>query len=223
MPRPLRIARRDLLAGDHLLFEDRELLDQDRRLQRVEARVQADMDVVVLRLALAVEGERAELRGERVVIGEHGAAVAVAAERLGRIEAGAGDLAERAALPAAERAADRLRGVLDDQQVLARGDLLDRRIVGRQAEQVDRDDRLRREAAFALDHLDRRLEAGDVDVVGVGIDVDEDRLGLGQRHHFGGRGEGEARHENGVAGADAGSHRAAAAARRCRWRSRRHA
>ena len=58
--------------------------------------------------------------------------------------------------------------------------------------------------SFALDHVDRRFEAGDVDIVGVGIDVDEHRLGLGQRHHFGGRGEGEARHEHRIARSDAG-------------------
>ena len=54
-----------------------------------------------------------------------------------------------------------------------------------------------------LDHGDRRLEAGDVDIVGVGIDVDEHRLGLGQRHHLGGRRKGEARHEHRVARSDA--------------------
>ena len=81
---------------------------------------------------------------------------------------------------------------------------IDRRIVGGKPEQVDRDDRLRLQPALALDHGDRRFEAGDVDVVGVGIDVDEHRLGLGQRHDFGRRGEGEARHEHRIARADAG-------------------
>ena len=61
-----------------------------------------------------------------------------------------------------------------------------------------------RQPALGLDHGDRRFEAGDIDVVGVGIDIDEDRLGLGQRHDLGGRGEGEARHEDRVAGTDAG-------------------
>ena len=84
------------------------------------------------------------------------------------------------------------------------GDPLDRLIVGGEPEQVDRDDRPRLQPSFALDHVDRRFEAGDVDIVGVGIDVDEHRLGLGQRHHLGGRGEGEARHEHRVARSDAG-------------------
>ena len=140
--KPFGIARRHLLPRHHLVFEDGELFDQDRRLQRVEARIQADMDVVVLRLALAVEGQRPELCRKRVVVGEHRAAVAVAAERLGRIEAGPGDRAERAALPAAQRAADRLRRILDDHQAFGLGDPLDRGIVGGKPEQVDRDDRL---------------------------------------------------------------------------------
>ena len=55
------IALGDHLPGDHLVFEDRQLLDQDRRLQRVEARIDADVDIVVLRFALAVEGEGASL------------------------------------------------------------------------------------------------------------------------------------------------------------------
>ena len=113
------IAFADALARHHLVFEDGQLLEQDRRLDRVEAGIQADMDIVVLRLALAVEGEGAELCGEGIVIGEHRAAVAVAAERLGRIEAGRGDKAERAAHAPVGRAADRLRGILDDEQIFA--------------------------------------------------------------------------------------------------------
>ena len=50
------------------------------------------MDVVVLGLALAVEGKGTQPCRKRVVIGEHRAAVAIAAERLGRIEAGRADM-----------------------------------------------------------------------------------------------------------------------------------
>ena len=145
-----------------------------------------------------------QLGGKLVVVGEHRAAVAIAAERLGRVEAGAGDRAERTAFASAQRAADRLRRILDHQQSFRFGDPSDRLIVGAEPEQIDGDDRFRLQPSFALDHVDRRFEAGDIDIVGVGIDVDEHRLGLGQRHHLGGRGEGEARHEDRIARPDAG-------------------
>ena len=164
------------------------------------------MDVVVLGLALAVEGEGAQLFGQRIVIGEHRAAVAIAAERLGRVEAGRRDMAERRrtcvspADPPIACAASSMTSRFSRSAIAHDGV-----VVGGKAEQVDRNDRLGLQAAFGLDHGDRRFEAVDVDVVAVGVDVDEHRLGLRQRHDFGGGGEGEARHEDGVARADAGS------------------
>ena len=77
-------------------------------------------------------------------------------------------------------------------------------VVGAEAEQVDRDDRLRLQAAFRLDRRNRGFEALDIDIVGVGVHVDEDRLGLGQRDDLGRGSEGEARHEHRVARSDAG-------------------
>ena len=54
--------------------------------------------------------------GELIVVGEHRAAVAVAAERLGRKEAGRGGMAEGAELAALVGRAESLRGVVDDEQ-----------------------------------------------------------------------------------------------------------
>ena len=73
-----------------------------------------------------------------------------------------------ARLPAAERGAVGLAGVLDDGQTVAVRDGRDRVHVGHQAEQVDRHDR-------SGPWGDRGLDPGGIDKVGVWLDVDEDR------------------------------------------------
>ncbi len=95
-----------------------------------------------------------------------------------------------------------LRGVVEHEQALGLGDGGDRRVVGGQAEQIDRDHRLRRKAVAARGG-DSRGQLLCVDIEGVGFDVDEDRRGADQRHHFGGGAEGERRADDGVAGTDA--------------------
>ena len=87
------VACRGALPGQDLVGEDLELGKQDRRLNRIETTVHPDPHIVVLVLALSVHAQRAEDRGQFGIIGEHRAAVAVAAKRLGREEAGGGQLA----------------------------------------------------------------------------------------------------------------------------------
>ena len=72
---------------------------QHRRLQGVQAPANADARVRVPR-ALAVHADLAHGLDQGVVFGEDGAAVAVAAERLGREETGAADGGQVAALAA---------------------------------------------------------------------------------------------------------------------------
>ena len=122
----------------------------------------------------------------RVVVGHHRAAVAVAAERLGRKEAGRGGMAEGAEPAVVECRAECLRGIVENKQAFRFGSGGDRSMVRRQAEQIDRDDRLRREpCAFC-----RRNSACDsvrVDIEGSGVDIDKNRRRADQRRHFGGR------------------------------------
>src|SRR3954447_533573 len=86
---------------------------QHHRLQRVQARIEPQLRVVVLHLA-AVIAQRPELGGQLVGVGGHRARVAVSAEILPRVEAGA------RGQPAGPRGAAvpprplRLGGVLDD-------------------------------------------------------------------------------------------------------------
>ncbi len=88
-----RIARRDARARRDLVGEDLQLLDQHRGLDGVEAAVQADADAIVFAAALAMHAQAPQDLRELVVVGEDRAAVAIAAERLGREEAGAGGVA----------------------------------------------------------------------------------------------------------------------------------
>ena len=84
------VARGRRIARGDLVRKDLELLEQHRRLDRVEPRGEADARGIVFVAALAMHAEAAQPRGQIVVVGEDRAAVAIAAERLGRKEAGRG-------------------------------------------------------------------------------------------------------------------------------------
>ena len=108
---------------------------------------------------------------------KHGAAVAVAAERLGREEAGA--RSRRPSVPsraAAVGRAEALRGVVDHEQALglARPRAM-RGVVGGLAEQVDRDHRLGRRARALRAAAIAALELCGIEVEGRSVDVDEHR------------------------------------------------
>ena len=76
-------------------------------------------DGIVFIDALAVHAQALEARGERVVVGKDGAAVAIAAERLGREEARRGRGGERAELAALIGRAEGLRRVVEHQECCA--------------------------------------------------------------------------------------------------------
>ena len=181
----------DLLAELNLLGEDLELGQQDGGLQGVEAAIHAHADVVVAAV-LAVAGDLADDLGELVVVGEYGAAVAIAAERLAGEEAGAGDGAEVARHAALVARAEALCSVFDDRDAVLGGDGVDGVEVGALAVQAHRDDRLGlgRDGGFEQ----RRVE-----IVGARVDVYIHRLGAEHGDGFGGGDVGEARGDDLVA------------------------
>src|SRR5205085_8152926 len=108
-------------APFELPAESAELCEDHGALDRVHAAADADARVVVA-AALPVHADLAHRLGERGVFGENRAAVAVAAERLRREEAGAADRGKRAASPTFVSRAEALRGILDHRYAVARGD-----------------------------------------------------------------------------------------------------
>ena len=188
----------DLLAQLNLLGQDLELGQQDGRLQGVEAAIHAHADVVVAAV-LAVAGDLADDLGELVVVGEDGAAVAIAAERLAGEEAGAGDGAEVARHAALVAGAEALRSVFDDRDAKFGGDGVDGVEVGALAVQAHRDDGagLGRDGGFEQ----RRVE-----IVGARVDVDIHRLGAKHGDGFGGGDVGEARGDDLIAVGHADRH-----------------
>src|SRR5690606_13508731 len=108
----LRVARAELVAALQLPVEAFQLGQQHRRLQGVEPAADADPRVAVAR-ALAVHADLARRLRQRIVVGEEGAAVAVAAQRLAREEAGRTPGAQAAAAPSPVAGAETLRAVFD--------------------------------------------------------------------------------------------------------------
>ena len=196
-----RIALGDPVAGGDLVVEDLQLLDQDRGLHGVEPAGQAEPDVVVFVDALPVHADAAQRRRELVVIGEDRAAVAEAAERLCREEAGRGGESEGAELAALVAGAETLSGVIEHEQALGPRDLGDGVVIGGLAEQIDRNHRNRLEAGLARGR-DAALERVRAHVEGGLVDVDIDRRRAGARHRRGCRDEGEGRTQHGIAGSD---------------------
>ena len=157
---------------------------------------------------------------QRVVLGQHRPAVAVAAQRLGREEAGGGDVGPVQRMLAVERAAEALGA---ESEISFRPCLsqigLHGRIVGRLAEQIDGDDHARASAGPRPSPPRWRASScGRVDIVGVRQHVDEHRRGADPGHDLGGGGEGEGRAEHRVAARRCPRPSAAGPGRRCRWR-----
>ncbi len=202
---PLPVAPCDRLARLDLVGKDRQLFQEDTGLYRIHASGHADAHIVVLVRALAVEEQRAHHLGEFVVLREHRAAVAVAAERLGREEAGRRGVPAGAGPPASVAGAEALGGIRQKPEPLRFGHRFERVVVGRQTEQVDGDDPGGHVAGRAR-LADRRLERTGVDVETVLQHVDEIDRRPEPGYHLGRRDEGEGRAEHGVARLDALGH-----------------
>ncbi len=196
----LRVPRRQRTPPCHFPVEPLELREHHGALQRVHAAPDADSRVHVA-AALAMRTDLAAGLGQRVVVGEDGTAVAIAAERLAREKAGAAERAQVAALAGSEAGAEALRRILDDGQAVPLGDGIDRVHVRALAVKAHRKNgsRARR---------DRRFDLRRVDVEGVLLDVDEDRLAAEQGDHFGRSGKREGRGDHFIAGPKLERHQA---------------
>ena len=180
---------------------DRLQLDaQRRRLDRVHAEVAADGVMFVL-LCLPVIAQQAALRRESVVIGGQEAAVAEAAEVLGRERRPRAAEAMTAEHPAVESGADGLRGILDERHRETSADGLHGVDVERGAEQVHADHGLRVAAA-----LQRLFEPLRIEVPVHGFDVDEHRGRAHAGDDAGGREERVGRQHDLIARPDAERH-----------------
>ena len=115
---------------------------QRRRLELVEARVVADLDVNP-GIGLAVRSKRPGHPRDVVVVGQDRSGVADCAEVLAGVEAEAGRVAERARAPALVARPGRLGGVLEHEQPVGARQLDQLAHRSRVAEQVDRDQRAR--------------------------------------------------------------------------------
>ena len=132
-----RIAPRNALARRDLVREELQLLDQHRRLDGVEPAVEADAGAIVFVAALAVDAQAAQHRRKLVVVGENGAAVAVAAERLGGKEARCRRRRDRAQPAVPVGCAKSLRRIVKDEQAVRCRDRGNALMVGRLAEEID--------------------------------------------------------------------------------------
>src|SRR5690242_13051251 len=72
------------VAGIDLVGEDFQFFNKDRRLDRIESRGETDADIVIFVASLPVYAQAPQGIGKAIVVGRHGAAIAVASERLGR-------------------------------------------------------------------------------------------------------------------------------------------
>ena len=160
-----------------------QLDSQDGRLERVEAAVGPEHDVVVSVRGGSVVGDLPHARHEVGVRGRDHSCVAAGPEVLGRIEAEAGGVAQRPGPSAVPFRAVGLGRVLEDREPVPAGDLVDGGHVRRVAIEMDGDDELRA-------GRDRRLEPLRVHGVSPGIDVDEDRRGPHEEDCLAGSDEG---------------------------------
>jgi hypothetical protein len=158
------------------------------------------MLIPVAALAVHADGEQQILQS--IVIGEAGAAIAIAAQRLGREKAGRGRIADGARPLAVPKPPEPLSRVAKQLQALAGGDRRQRAVVGGLAEQIDRHHRLGLQGAVLLHQRDRGFQAGWVHVEGIGQDIDEHRRGAGQDHHLAAGGKGEGWDKDGISRPD---------------------
>ena len=182
------IAPRDPVARRDLVGEDLELLDQHGRLDGVEAAVGADAHVVVAVTSLAVHAHAAHDRGERVVVGEHRAAVAVAAERLGRKEAGRGRERRACRCCGCDRSAPKLWAASSSTNRFSASAIA---AIARWSAGCPN-----MSTGMIAFGLESRLARGDdglpaafrIEIEARLVDIGEDRRRADQRHHLGGRG-----------------------------------
>ncbi len=125
----------------------------------------SDFDVVVPSV-LAVVAQAAQARCQSLVVGDDGPRFAKASQILSGIKAETADAAQRADAPLVAICAVRLRGIFDQQQIVAFGDLRQRIEIAGLAVEMNGKDRPRPGS-------DRPFDLFRVEIVCHGVDVDE--------------------------------------------------
>ena len=189
-----KVRSRNALALGVELFQVAELRAQERGLQLVKARVDAENLVVVFLLA-AIVAQYAERLREFCIICHDGTGVAECAEVLRRVETEAARITERARHRAAELRAMRLGTILDEAQVICFRDAADIIHLCGLAVEVDDHDGL-------CLRRDGRLDARGVERETI-IRLDKDRRRTIRRDGEDGRDIGVGRHEDFVPRPDA--------------------
>ena len=116
-----------------------------------------------------MEAQRHQQCRMLVAVGQDRAAVAIAAERLGREEAGRDEIADCTGDAALVAGAVALRGIRDQDEAVLLAEGLDRLVVAGLAEEIDGDQGAGRELVL-LRRLQRGSQALRVDIVGRFVD-----------------------------------------------------
>ena len=170
------VAGANAIAGLDLSSKARPLGEHDGSLQRVETAVHSN-EVVVVAADATVRADGFHFHGKIVVICKQRTTLAVASERLGGVEARAGDLSDIAAFHSVSRGAETLRGIFDDGEAMLRCDGIDGIVVRHLAEEAHGQKRFRGRCDGCLDLLDSDIEIQ-------GINVHEHRLCADLRNHL---------------------------------------
>ena len=91
--------------------------------------------------------------------------------------------------------AETLRGIINDPQIMKRGKIHDRRIIGRLAKQADADNADNGNARFS-GAVQCRIKLVRVKIEAVLFDLGKDWHRAHHRHHLGAGGKGKGRHNN---------------------------
>ena len=140
----------------------------------------------------AVLGVKLDHGAQVVVIGGHRSAF-TGSDRLHRMEAEAGNVGDRTDRPRLIRGADRVRSILDENQVVLVANLANRVVLNGAPAKVDSDNRL------GLIR-DVRLDARRVDIPCVGFDVGKDRRAAAVEYAVRAGSKGDGAHDDLIAG-----------------------
>ena len=192
----------------HFFREKFHLFDEDGCLDRIQTGIQTEAHVVVLIFcASAVDQHGVHLLIEFFVVREDRAAIAVAAQRFCREEAGAADIPEgRGFLPAGADRAEALAGIFDYFHAVFFRNGIDLFVIRRLTEQVHRHDGFRSQFAFLDDFFNGFFQFHRIHVISFFINIGEDRSCPNKRNGFGRGKEGEGRGEDRIARADLKCH-----------------
>ncbi|MCY1365944.1 hypothetical protein D9M69_528180 [compost metagenome] len=157
-----------MLAQFDLVLEDLQLGQQDRGLQSIQTTIHTYTDVVISPI-LAVTGNLTQNRGQLLVAGEDGPAIAIATQRFAREEAGASDSGQVAGALALVGCTKALCGILDYRNAVFGGNSVDCIIIGALTIQRHRDNCLGSRS-------DGSFQQAWVQIVRTRIDIDINRF-----------------------------------------------